>query len=314
MRTLVVATRASALALCQTGQVARELEQMHPGLRIQVLEVVTKGDRTVDMPLSQVGGKGLFVSELEHAILRGEADFAVHSLKDVPAVTATGLVCDVIPARIDARDLLITREGRTLDELAVGARIGTSSLRRGAQLLALRPDLRIEPLRGNIDTRLRRLQGLDAIVLAAAGLQRMGWWDGTTLAVPFAPAGAQAFAVDTFVPAIGQGALVLMRRSTDDDIAQQLASVHHAVSAYCVTAERALLADIEGSCQVPVGGHAQVEADGALRLTGVIASPDGRTVVRVTERGTDAVQLGKCVAARLRAEGGAQILQALSLA
>lgn len=304
-----VGTRRSRLATTQTSQVVRELEHRAPDVRFSLVEIVTRGDRVQDVALSKIGGKGLFISEIEDALLRGEIDFAVHSLKDVPAELAPGLTIAAIPRREDPRDLLIARGAADLDGLPEAARVGTSSLRRAAQLLRLRPDLRIEPLRGNIDTRLRRLAGLDAIVLAAAGLLRMGWWrDGR---VELAEANAVALATEQVLPAVGQGALALECRTDDAVTRGYLAALHDPATALCATAERAFLTLVGGSCQVPVAAFARLETEGVLVVDGLIASPDGRFAVRSSERGDPDPELGSRLAERLLAQGGRAILDRL---
>lgn len=253
MTTLRVATRQSALALAQTRMVARALEQRHPGLRVEELRITTEGDRVQDRALRDVGGKGLFVKELELALLDGRADFAVHSLKDLPAHLAAGLCLACVPRRESPYDRLVTRDGSALDALALGARVGTSSLRRSLQLTAARPDLRIELLRGNIDTRLRRLDAgdFDAIVLAEAGLTRLGV---TTKGASLAGA---------LVPSIGQGALALECRDDDGATRAVLTSLEDVRSRIEVTAERAVLEALGADCSVPLGAHAVVDFDPA---------------------------------------------------
>jgi len=253
MRTIKVGTRQSALALTQTGQVVDRLKRLaaESGLecRFEIVKIVTKGDRILDVTLSKVGGKGLFVKEIEQALLSGEIDMAVHSMKDVPSMRQSGLVLGAVPERADARDCLIAANGaQALDELPRGALVGTSSLRRQAQLLAHRPDLCVEPVRGNIDSRLRKLaeQGFDAILLAAAGLIRMGWADRISGFLP----------PELCVPAVGQGALGIECRAADSGMRELLALLQHEPTALAVRAERAFLARLNGGCQVPIGAHA----------------------------------------------------------
>ncbi len=288
MRSITVGTRRSTLAKTQTAQVVKALLARRPDLQVQTLEIVTKGDRIVDVPLSEVGGKGLFISEIEEALLRGEIDFAVHSMKDVPALLAPGLTIAAVPPREDPRDLLISRQGCTLATLPRGAAVGTSSLRRAAQLLHARPDLQIRALRGNIDSRLRKLVGLDAIVLAAAGLLRMGWWDedgwrqgGNRVAGngwrqdgdrdagngwrqdDGAVLTALPLALADMLPAVGQGALALEARAHDEELIAVLRTLHDSDSAWQIEAERAFLATVGGSCQAPIaayGGGSEVGA------------------------------------------------------
>lgn len=301
MQTLRVASRRSALAMTQTRWVITQLESRHPGLRVDIVPVVTKGDRMLDVSLSKVGGKGLFVSEIEACLLSGDADFAVHSLKDVPAELAEGLALTAIPEREDARDALITKTGCKLDGLPKGAVIGTSSLRRVAQLQAYRPDLRFVPIRGNIDTRLRKLEedNLDAIVLAAAGLHRMGWSDKITEYLP----------PHVCLPAVGQGILGIESRSADQRVNEILSSLHHADTAAVARAERTLLKALNGGCQVPIAGYAERDNSGQVWLRGLVASPDGRTILSAETRDEVPERAGLEVAKRLRAQGADQLLE-----
>ena len=323
MRTIKVGTRQSALALTQTGQVVDRLQQLaaETGFecRFEIVKIVTKGDRILDVTLSKVGGKGLFVKEIEQALLSGEIDMAVHSMKDVPSERQSGLVLGAVPERADARDVLITNGPEELDALQPGARVGTSSLRRQAQLLAHRPDLRVEPVRGNIDSRLRKLteEGFDAIVLAAAGLARMGWGDRISGYLP----------PELCIPAVGQGALGIECRADDADLRGLLAQLQHEPTALAVRAERAFLARLNGGCQVPIGAHAvllepdaadtasqQAAAAPAIRLTGMIGRPDGSELYRSSVSGTDPERLGRELAEELLARGGGRILAEYGLA
>jgi hydroxymethylbilane synthase len=302
MQTLRVASRRSALAMTQTRWVVTQLESRYPGLRVDIVPVVTKGDRILDVSLSKVGGKGLFVSEIEACLLSGDADFAVHSLKDVPAELAEGLALTAIPEREDPRDALITKTGCSLDALPDGAVFGTSSLRRVAQLQAYRPDLRFVPIRGNIDTRLRKLEEeeLDAIVLAAAGLHRMGWTDKITEYLP----------PHVCLPAVGQGILGIESRSADQRVNDILSSLHNGATAAVAQAERTLLQALNGGCQVPIAGYAERDDSGQVWLRGLVASPDGRTVLRAEVRDQAPDRAGLEVAERLRAQGADQLLEA----
>lgn len=325
MRSIVVGTRRSLLAKTQTGHVVTALQKEFPDLIIEVKEIVTKGDRIIDIPLAEVGGKGLFISEIESALLSGDIDFAVHSLKDVPAEVAPGLMIGAIPKREDERDLLITREGHTLRMLPIGARIGTSSLRRSAQLRNVREDVQIEVLRGNIDTRLRRLEELDAIVLAAAGLKRMNWWDGEAdISYHGDKLIGFPLPLQDFLPAVGQGALALECRSNDETIRAMLAVLHDPATAMQVEAERAFLKAVGGSCQVPIGAHAtiaykdgSIEADGernvVIRLDGMIGAPDGAELIRGVQEGEDAQLVGQQLGEHLLYAGGDRILQQLAI-
>ncbi len=263
---LILATRRSALALAQSRAFARALEGAVPGLAVDELQIVTSGDRTQDKPLQDIGGKGLFIKELEEALLDGRAHFAVHSIKDVPAELAPGLALACVPAREDPRDALVTRTGQTLAELPAGARVGTSSLRRAVAILTARPDLLTEPVRGNVDTRLRKVQEgqFDAIVLALAGLKRLGWAERAT----------EILSPEVSLPAIGQGALGIECRDGDEETAATLARLADPESSICVAAERAVMAAVDGSCRLPVAAYA-VRAGDALHLRGMLADPDG---------------------------------------
>ncbi|WP_436605106.1 hydroxymethylbilane synthase [Sorangium sp. So ce1036] len=263
---LTLATRRSALALAQSRAFARALEAATPDLSLRELEVVTSGDRTQDRPLQDIGGKGLFIKELEEALLDGRADFAVHSIKDVPAELAPALRLACIPAREDPRDALVTRSGAPLAELPAGARVGTSSLRRAVALRAARPDLQIAPVRGNVDTRLRKMaEGVvDAVVLALAGLKRLGLADRAT----------EILSPEVSLPAIGQGALGIECRAEDARVSDVLARLADRETTTCVTAERAVMAAVEGSCRTPVAAYA-VRDGGALWLRALLAEPDG---------------------------------------
>lgn len=297
-----IATRGSMLALKQSGIIKAALDKMWPGIRFELQIIKTTGDK-VGGPLSKIGGKGLFVKEIEDCLLDGSADLAVHSMKDVPAVLPAGLDIVAVPEREDPRDALITRKGKTIGDLSNGAVIGTSSLRRGAQIRAMRPDLEIRDLRGNLDTRLRKLdEGLfDAVILAAAGLRRMGWQDRIT---------AYMDPVE-FIPAVGQGALAIEARSEDQRILHFLAPLHHAETAVAVLAERSLLQELEGGCQVPIGAHACIAGE-TVELFGLVASIDGKQLFRAarTARRQDASALGKRVARELLDLGAKKILDA----
>ncbi len=297
MRKLTVATRKSPLALAQTRAFVAALCARHPGLTVGELQVTTSGDRIQDRPLSEVGGKGLFTKEIEEALLDGRADFAVHSLKDVPPLLPQGLVIGCIPEREDPRDVLIAPGARKLAELAPGSRIGTSSLRRKLQLLAARPDVEVVPIRGNVDTRLRKAETGDvhAVVLARAGLVRLG----------LAERPAEVLPVELMIPAVAQGALGIEHREGDDVTAELLAPLSHSETKIAVTAERAVLRVVEGNCQLPVAAHA-IRAGNELRIVGLLAEPDGSRVRRAEARGTypstdgEAVALGEDLGLKLR--------------
>ncbi|MVP00505.1 hydroxymethylbilane synthase [Paenibacillus lutrae] len=307
MRTIVVGTRQSALALTQTNQVVdelRELSRQH-GIEcdFEIRKIVTKGDRILDVMLSKVGGKGLFVKEIEQAMQDGEIDIAVHSMKDMPFELPEGLVIGAIPQRQDPRDVLITKGETSLDELPQGALVGTSSLRRACQLQHSRPDLRIQSVRGNIDSRMRKLEteGFDAIVLAAAGLHRIGWQDRINAYVP----------AELCVPAVGQGALCIESRADDEFVLNLLGKFQHEDTALAVRAERSFLGRLEGGCQVPLGAYATVEhgTGGAqLTITAIVGSPDGAELLKETLRGGDPEALGREAADKLIARGADRIL------
>lgn len=302
---LVIATRGSALARWQAEYVKTLLLSVQPDLSITLRVIRTRGDVIQDVPLAQVGGKGLFVKEIEEALLSGDADLAVHSVKDVPMILPDGLLLGCIPRRENPADCLLAREPCTLDSLPVGARVGTSSLRRQAQLLAKRPDLAIESLRGNVDTRLRKLrEGMyDAIVLAAAGLARLG------LAAPH----QSLLAPDEFLPAVGQGAIGIECREDDTAIFTLLAGLEDTETRVCVEAERGFLAGLDGGCQVPIAGHAVLADDETVRLDGLVAEVDGSRLLRETAQGhtSQAREVGLSLAETLLSRGGRAILAKL---
>ena len=294
-------TRASLLALRQANWVKSKLEESHPGVKVTLVHIKTAGDK-LDIPLFKAGGKGLFVKEIEDALLRGEVDLAVHSAKDLPALIPEGLTLVAFPEREDPRDVLISRDGKGWSEIPAGGRVGTGSLRRRAQLLNLRPDLEIVPLRGNLDTRIKKLSTLklDAIVLASAGLRRLGWEDQIS----------QYFDPEVMLPAIGQGVLAIEGRLGDEGVHRLVAPVHHYPTELSITAERAFLKELEGGCQVPIAGYAKVESD-RLGLMGLVAGIDGRKVARGRVEGSPAKgeELGKQLAAELLARGAGDILR-----
>ena len=299
-RPLRIGTRGSALALAQAQWVQEKLQQR--GHEAELVVIKTTGDRVLDQPLSAIGGKGVFVKEIEEALLAGTIDCAVHSLKDVPSELPVGLLIAAVPPREDPRDVLVCRERRGLEQLASSSRIGTSSLRRMALVRACRHDLSVLALRGNIDSRLRKLDAgqFDALVLAAAGLRRLG----------IERAGVSFMDPQTFIPAIGQGALAIESRS--DETTELLAPLDHHDSHIAVTAERAFLRQVGGSCHTPLAAHATLTASG-LELRALIAAPDGSKVIRGQRHGafSDAATLGGDLAAELLGRGGAAILQAL---
>jgi len=317
MRKIIVGSRQSALALTQTGHVIDSLRDISRSLGLdyefEVKKIVTKGDRILDVTLSKVGGKGLFVKEIEQALLDGDIDMAVHSMKDMPAELPDGLIIGAVPEREDPRDCLITRDGRSLEELPQGAKVGTSSLRRASQLKAARPDLNIETIRGNIDSRLKKLEteGFDAIVLAAAGLHRMGWKDRIT----------HYLSPEQCLPAVGQGALAIECRMEDSSMLELLSHLQHSPTAWAAIAERSYLDTLNGGCQVPIGAYAVVDelvepsvSDGTatgkpqLTLTGMVGAPDGTELLKDTVQGREPAELGRELAQKLLNRGAERIL------
>jgi hydroxymethylbilane synthase len=303
-QTVRIATRKSPLAMWQAEHVADALRRAHPGLEVQILGMSTQGDKILDTPLAKIGGKGLFVKELEERMLGGEADIAVHSMKDVPVELPTGLHLAVILEREDPRDAFVSNHHASLTVLPEGARVGTSSLRRQCQLADRRPDLEIVPLRGNVNTRLRKLDEgeYDAIVLAAAGLLRLG----------LAERIRGFISTEDSLPAIGQGAIGIECRSDDARVNALLRPLHHVPTAAQVMAERAMNHRLEGGCQVPIGGHATLDG-GQLHLRGLVGTPDGSEIVRAEIRGpeSEAEHLGKALGEELLRHGAAEILREL---
>jgi hydroxymethylbilane synthase len=295
-RPIVVGTRGSRLALWQADWVSAELAKRAPNRPISLKKIRTSGDRITDVPLAEVGGKGLFVKEIEEELLRGEIDLAVHSMKDVPAEIPEGLHFPAMSPRADPRDVLISREHKRLSELPSGARIGTGSLRRRAQLLERRPDLVVVPVRGNLDTRLRKLKSghYDAIVVAAAGIHRMGW--EKEIAEPLDPA--------ISLPAVGQGVMGIECREEDREINALVQPLNDFLSSIAIGAERAVLKRLQGGCEVPLAAYAVVESEG-LWLRGLVASVDGKRIIRAEERGASKVPraLGERLAEKLLENG-----------
>lgn len=301
-----IGTRGSALALWQADHVAERLRAAWPGLETERVIFKTTGDRVLDRPLAEIGGKGLFTKELEVALLEGGIDIAVHSLKDMPTVLPEGLVLGAIPERADPRDCIVTRAGESPDAART---IGTASLRRACLARRRWPQAGIEAIRGNVPTRVERVleageRRVDAVVLAMAGLERIGLLARTD--VDFHPLDAAAW-----IPAVGQAALAIECRGADDSTRAVLLRIHDAHTARCVTAERALLRAVEGDCRVPVGALASVQPGGGLRLSGFVGAPDGSEVIEHTAEGDDAAALGAAVAERLLAAGGRRVLDAL---
>ncbi len=302
--TIKIGTRGSQLALWQANWVKDEIELQFPDTRVDIIKIKTTGDKIVDRPLAMVGGKGLFVKEIEKALLDGDIDIAVHSMKDMPGDLPDGLCIGAIPQREDPRDVLVTRNNQTLMELPPGAKIGTSSLRRASQIRYARPDLAISSIRGNLGTRLGKLDkgDFDAIVLAAAGIIRLGMKEQIT----------QYLEPDTMLPAVGQGALCIETRQNDANMAPFLAMLDHRETRIPVLAERAFLRKLEGSCHIPVACFGIVQAQEII-LTGLVASEDGTRMVKETSRGpvASAEAIGTSLANILLDRGAAHILENL---
>jgi len=301
LKTLRIGTRQSPLALWQAEYVRARLMQLAPGLAVELVKMTTQGDKLLDTSLAKVGGKGLFIKELEQALLEGRIDLAVHSTKDVTVTLPEGLHLAAICERADARDAFVSNHYATLGALPAGARVGTSSLRRQCQLRANFPALRIVELRGNVNTRLRKLDAgeFDAIILAAAGLQRLGL--AARIRARLAPHDS--------LPAVGQGAVCIEARRDDVELNALLARLDHAPTACCVRAERALNAALEGGCQVPIAGYAELEG-ATIYLRGLVGAPDGSRIIRAEIRGpaAQAEDLGRALGAQLLAQGAKQIL------
>jgi len=307
MSVLRIATRGSELALAQAGQLAERVRR-ELGCETELVVVRTTGDRIQDVSLAKMGGKGLFVKEIEEALLAGRADLAVHSAKDLPAEIAPGLRLVAFPERVDARDALVAREsGATLEGLREGARVGTGSTRRTALLLEVRPDLQVVPLRGNVPTRIAKIESedLDAVILACAGLDRLGLSDRIS----------ERIATDRMLPAGCQGTLALEARE-GDSLAGKLAALDNAFASLTVTAERAFVTRLEGDCTVPLAVHAEAAGEGRVRVRGLVARLDGTRVVRAEESvpAAEAAGAGRRVAEEVLAGGGAEILAALRAA
>jgi hydroxymethylbilane synthase len=298
----IAGTRPSPLAQTQTRQIIQQLEAAWTQVRCEVFIITTTGDRNLAQPLPEIGGKGVFTEQLEQALLAGQIDFAVHSLKDLPVTTAAGLVIAVIGAREDARDVLVSGRGWTLQTLPHEARVGTSSLRRAAQLKSVRPDLQIVSIRGNVDTRLRKAQqnDYDAVVLAAAGLQRLGLLDQVTAYLPF----------DVMLPAPGQAALAVQCRADDAVIRGLLAKIDDLPTRAAVTAERCFLSALGSGCSAPVAAYAHPLDDGPgwLTISGLVAAADGSTVIRVNGQGSDPERLGADIAEQALKQGAGALL------
>lgn len=301
---IIIGTRSSELALWQANHIADLLRKAYPAMRVEQKRITTTGDKILDVPLAKIGGKGLFTKELELEMLAGAIDLAVHSLKDMPTALPERLFISAVTKRLDPYDALVSPRFSSLADLPYGAKVGTSSLRRKAQLLSVRPDLNIFDLRGNVGTRLRKLteEGLDAVILAAAGLKRLG----------LAERIAEILPKEVCLPAVGQGALAIESRVDDAELTALLAFLNDAETVCATTAERAFLRKVEGGCQVPVGVYA-AEEKGLLRVEAIIASVDGKTVIKDAVRGEagEAAMLGETLAVRMLDAGGRAIMESL---
>ncbi|NUG11407.1 hydroxymethylbilane synthase [Acinetobacter seifertii] len=304
MKTLKIATRQSPLALWQAEHIRARLQELHPDLTVELVKFVTQGDKILDTPLAKIGGKGLFVKELEAALLDGRADLAVHSMKDVPMALPEGLTLAVICEREDPLDAFVSNHFEKFADLPQGARVGTSSLRRKSQILKQRPDLQIIDLRGNVGTRLGKLDDgqYDAIILASAGLKRLGLENRIRHTIE----------PNVSLPAVGQGALGLECRADDQEVLALIQPLLHIETDVCVRAERAFNAYLEGGCQVPIAGYATLQ-DGKIHIEGRVGSPDGQTLLRaeMTDEAHNAQQLGENLARNLLEQGAGDLLKAL---
>lgn len=304
MKTLKIATRQSPLALWQAEYIRARLQELHPDLTVELVKFVTQGDKILDTPLAKIGGKGLFVKELEAALLDGRADLAVHSMKDVPMALPEGLTLAVICEREDPLDAFVSNQFEKFADLPQGAKVGTSSLRRKSQILKQRPDLQIIDLRGNVGTRLAKLDDgqYDAIILASAGLKRLGLSERIR----------HCLAPDISLPAVGQGALGLECRAADNEVLSLIQPLLHQETDVCVRAERAFNAYLEGGCQVPIAGYATLQ-NGQIHIEGRVGSADGQTLLRaeLTDEASNAQQLGENLARNLLDQGAGELLKAL---
>jgi hydroxymethylbilane synthase len=298
---VVIGSRGSLLAITQTTWVKDHIQFFRPDLDFHIKKITTSGDKITDVALAKIGGKGLFTKEIENELLAGIIDLAVHSMKDLPTQMPEGLKIGCVPLRENPHDVIVSRNNTKFSDLPEGAVIGTCSLRRKAQLLAVRPDLKVADLRGNLDTRLRKIEEgeFDAVVLACAGIRRLGRQEVIS----------DILDSDTIIPAVGQGALCIQIREDDPATEELLQPLNHEETARAITAERALMAELEGGCQVPVGGHARME-EGLLTLYGVVASVEGDRIIRAqdTDDPVNAEELGKRVAGRLITMGAREIL------
>lgn len=301
MRKIVVGTRTSNLAVTQTNWVVDELKKAGVKNEIEVKEIMTRGDQILNVTLSKVGGKGLFVKEIEQAMYEGEIDFAVHSMKDMPAVLPEGLHISSIPEREDHRDAFISKSGKTLEELPAGSIVGTSSLRRSSQVLARRPDLEIQWIRGNIETRLRKMheEDYDAIILAVSGLRRVEMNEDIV---------TEYLDPELCIPAVGQGALAIESRETDTELDEILDKITCEYATRAMLAERTFLYLLQGGCRVPIGGYAYLDGEDVV-LSAFVGTPDGKVVLEETVRGKDAEAVGKEAADLLAARGAKEIVE-----
>ncbi|MFC4078410.1 hydroxymethylbilane synthase [Salinithrix halophila] len=301
MRTVIVGTRRSDLAITQTQWVMDRMEEALPtSWELRQERMVTKGDQILNVTLSKVGGKGLFVKEIEQALLDGRLDMAVHSMKDMPGEMPPGLTMGAVTVREDPRDCLISRTGSTLETLPENALVGTSSLRRQAQILAYRPDLRVEPVRGNLNTRLKKMMEgqFDAIVLAYAGIKRLGWEEKVTQVLP----------EDVMLPAVGQGALAVQCRADDHDMLEVLQRVNDSETERVIRAERTFLHAFEGGCHLPIAGYGTLEGE-EVHLTGLVADPTGHPLLKGEARGTDEEEVGRRLTVDLMEQGARELLE-----
>ena len=298
---VVIGSRGSLLAITQTTWVKDHIQFFRSDLDFHIKKITTSGDKITDVALAKIGGKGLFTKEIENELLAGIVDLAVHSMKDLPTQMPEGLKIGCVPLRENPHDVIVSRNNTKFSDLPEGAVIGTCSLRRKAQLLAVRPDLKVVDLRGNLDTRLKKIEEgqFDAVVLACAGIRRLGRQEVIS----------EILDSDTIIPAVGQGALCIQIREDDPATEELLRPLNHEETALAITAERALMAELEGGCQVPVGGHAKME-EGLLTLYGVVASVEGDRIIRAqdTDDPANAEELGKRVAGRLITMGAREIL------
>lgn len=301
---LTIGTRQSLLALWQSNYIAARLREQYPECEVVLKKIVTKGDRILDVPLAKIGGKGLFTKEIEQELIDGTVDLAVHSLKDMPTVLPEGLCLTAITSRANVGDAFVSNNYNSFDELPQGAVLGTSSLRRKAQLLAARPDLKIVDLRGNVDTRLRKLDEghMDAIILAAAGLERLGYGERIKEVIP----------AKVCLPAVGQGALAIESRDNDAEVREMLDFLNDEATKQATDAERAFLGLLEGGCQVPIGVHADVE-NGEIKVEAIIAELDGKKILRdtIVGKAANAAELGRELGKKMLAEGGQEILASI---